>query len=34
MNQKVYTVLHPEKMNVYNKQTGRLIKYAVTTRQV
>jgi len=33
MNQKVYTVLHPEKMNVYNKQTGRLIKYAVAARQ-
>ncbi len=28
MNQKVYAVLHPERMNVYNKKTERLIKYA------
>ena len=28
MNQKVYIVLHPGRMNVYNKKTGRLIKYA------
>ena len=28
MNQKVYVVLHPSRMNVYNKDTGRLIKYA------
>lgn len=28
MNQTVYTVLHPERMNVYNKKTTRLIKYA------
>jgi len=32
INQKVYTVFHPEKMNVYNKKTGRLIKYAVSSR--
>ncbi len=29
MNTTVYTVLHPEKMNVYNVETGRLIKYAL-----
>lgn len=28
INQKVYTVLHPEKMNVYHKGTRRLIKFA------
>ncbi len=28
MNQKVYVVLHPSRMNVYNKETTRLIKYA------
>ncbi|MBQ3663741.1 MAG: ABC transporter ATP-binding protein [Clostridia bacterium] len=28
MNQKVYIVLHPGRMNVYSKKTGRLIKYA------
>lgn len=27
-DQKVYVILQPEKMNVYNKKTGRLIKYA------
>ena len=27
-NQKVYVVLHPSRMNVYRKDTGRLIKYA------
>ena len=30
MNQKVFAVLHPGRMNVYNKKTGRLIKYAKT----
>ncbi|MCR5072891.1 MAG: ABC transporter ATP-binding protein [Clostridiales bacterium] len=30
MNQQVYVVLHPSRMNVYNKTTGRLIKYAKT----
>ena len=30
MNQQVYVVLHPSRMNVYNKDTGRLIKYAKT----
>ena len=30
MNQQVYVVLHPSRMNVYNKATGRLIKYAKT----
>ncbi len=30
MNQKVYVVLHPGRMNVYNKETGRLIKFAKT----
>ena len=30
MNQNVYVVLHPGRMNVYNKATGRLIKYAKT----
>ncbi|MCQ2412274.1 MAG: ABC transporter ATP-binding protein [Sphaerochaetaceae bacterium] len=28
MNQKVWVVMHPSRMNVYNKTTGRLIKYA------
>ena len=28
MNQEVYVVLHPSRMNVYNKETGRLIKFA------
>ena len=28
MNQKVFVVLHPSRMNVYRKETGRLIKYA------
>ncbi len=28
MNEKVYVVLHPSRMNVYRKETGRLIKYA------
>ena len=28
MNQKVFVSLHPGRMNVYNKETGRLIKYA------
>ena len=28
MNQTVYAVLHPERMNVYNKKTERLIKFA------
>ena len=30
MNQDVFVVLHPGRMNVYNKETGRLIKYAKT----
>ena len=30
MNQQVYVVLHPSRMNVYNKDTGRLIKFAKT----
>ncbi|MBQ1820922.1 MAG: ABC transporter ATP-binding protein [Clostridia bacterium] len=30
MNQDVFVVLHPGRMNVYNKKTGRLIKYAKT----
>ena len=30
MNQEVFVVLHPGRMNVYNKETGRLIKYAKT----
>jgi multiple sugar transport system ATP-binding protein len=30
MNQNVFVVLHPGRMNVYNKETGRLIKYAKT----
>ena len=30
MNQQVYVVLHPSRMNVYNKETGRLIKFAKT----
>ncbi len=28
MNQKVFVTLHPSRMNVYNKETGRLIKFA------
>ena len=28
INQKVYVTLHPSRMNVYNKETGRLIKFA------
>ncbi len=28
INQRVYVVLHPSRMNVYRKDTGRLIKYA------
>ncbi len=32
INQKVFAVLHPSRMNVYNKATGRLIKYANTKR--
>ena len=30
MNQDVFVVLHPGRMNVYNKKTGRLIKFAKT----
>ena len=30
MNQDVFVVLHPGRMNVYNKETTRLIKYAKT----
>ena len=30
MDQKVYARLHPSRMNVYNKETGRLIKFAKT----
>ena len=30
MNQNVFVVLHPGRMNVYNKATGRLIKFAKT----
>ncbi|MBQ2733072.1 MAG: hypothetical protein IJF74_02855 [Clostridia bacterium] len=30
MNQEVFVVLHPGRMNVYNKKTGRLIKFAKT----
>ncbi|MBQ6426035.1 MAG: ABC transporter ATP-binding protein [Clostridia bacterium] len=30
MNQQVFVVLHPSRMNVYNKETGRLIKFAKT----
>ncbi len=30
MNQDVFVVLHPGRMNVYNKGTGRLIKFAKT----
>ena len=30
MNQDVFVVLHPGRMNVYNKETGRLIKFAKT----
>ena len=32
MNQEVFTILHPARMNVYNKKTGRLIKYAIAMR--
>ncbi|MEN6420150.1 MAG: ABC transporter ATP-binding protein [Clostridiaceae bacterium] len=32
INQKVFTVLHPSRMNVYNKATGRLIKFASAKR--
>lgn len=32
VNQKIYAVLHPGRMNVYNKETTRLIKYAHTTQ--
>lgn len=32
VNQKVYAVLHPGRMNVYNKETTRLIKYAHATQ--
>ena len=28
MNQEVSVILHPDRMNVYNKQTTRLIKFA------
>ena len=30
MTQEVFVVLHPGRMNVYNKKTGRLIKFAKT----
>ncbi|MEN6593883.1 MAG: ABC transporter ATP-binding protein [Clostridiaceae bacterium] len=32
INQKVFAVLHPSRMNVYNKSTGRLIKVASAKR--
>ncbi|HWP21695.1 MAG TPA: ABC transporter ATP-binding protein [Candidatus Cryosericum sp.] len=32
INQKVFAVLHPSRMNVYNKATGRLIKFASAKR--
>ena len=32
INQKVNVVLHPSRMNVYNKATSRLIKYASAKR--
>ena len=32
INQKVHAVLHPSRMNVYNKATGRLIKFASSKR--
>ena len=32
INQKVFAVLHPSRMNVYNKATGRLIKIASNKR--
>jgi len=32
VNQKVFAVLHPGRMNVYNKETTRLIKYAHATQ--
>ena len=34
INQKVYVVLHPSRMNVYRKDTGRLIKYAKVKHHV
>lgn len=33
MNQEVFAVLHPERVNVYNKKTERLIKYAKAMHQ-
>ena len=32
INQKVHAVLHPSRMNVYSKATGRLIKFASSKR--
>ena len=32
VNQEIYAVMHPGRMNVYNKETTRLIKYAHTTQ--
>ncbi len=32
INQNVFAILHPSRMNVYNKETGRLIKYASAKR--
>ena len=32
INQNVYVTLHPSRMNVYNKATGRLIKFASAKR--
>lgn len=32
VNQKIFAVLHPGRMNVYNKETTRLIKYAHATQ--
>ena len=32
INQQVFAILHPSRMNVYNKATGRLIKYASSKR--
>ncbi len=32
INQKVFAVLHPSRMNVYSKATGRLIKFASAKR--
>ena len=34
MNESVYTVLHPDRINVYNKDTGRLIKFASAMRMM